>query len=277
MKDKRSTCPGNDEASRRITRIIPALGYTRTHSYMNIDHLGFTPKELRKLRSLKDPHGIQKHLDAMPYHLADPPGPRAGCWQKIHRTVWKAQFSRRPPCAQTAFPHCWSISKRSMTPTTCLPFTVSMDIGARLRNRITLAAGTVSPFIALCESWRSAIQYLFQFASRANPAPLFTPRESCALRCTTLDDDRQAGLVYRVPPAGNSSFQPVQQAHCKPSASGGRAGVSGGDSGEGIQETSVVGEGERFKPQPTLAGEAWYPRHLRGEAVAEPVRLLAFP
>src|SRR5260370_13172157 len=32
---------------------------------------GFTPKELRKLRSLKDPHGIQKFLDAMPYHLAD--------------------------------------------------------------------------------------------------------------------------------------------------------------------------------------------------------------
>ena len=32
---------------------------------------GFTPRELRKLRSLKDPHGIQKFLDAMPYHLAD--------------------------------------------------------------------------------------------------------------------------------------------------------------------------------------------------------------
>jgi hypothetical protein len=38
---------------------------------MNRDHFGFTPKELRKLRRLKDPHGIQKHLDAMPYHLAD--------------------------------------------------------------------------------------------------------------------------------------------------------------------------------------------------------------
>jgi hypothetical protein len=38
---------------------------------MNCDHAGFTPKELRKLRSLKDPHGIQKLLDEMPYHLAD--------------------------------------------------------------------------------------------------------------------------------------------------------------------------------------------------------------
>ena len=32
---------------------------------------GFTPAELRKLRSLKNPHGIQRFLDDMPYHLAD--------------------------------------------------------------------------------------------------------------------------------------------------------------------------------------------------------------
>jgi len=32
---------------------------------------GFTPAELRKLRSLKTPHGIQRALDAMPYHLQD--------------------------------------------------------------------------------------------------------------------------------------------------------------------------------------------------------------
>lgn len=31
----------------------------------------FTPAELRKLRSLKNPHGIQRFLDNMPYHLAD--------------------------------------------------------------------------------------------------------------------------------------------------------------------------------------------------------------
>src|ERR1700694_1658147 len=35
------------------------------------DDFGFTPAELRKLRSLKDPHGIQRFLDDMPYHLAD--------------------------------------------------------------------------------------------------------------------------------------------------------------------------------------------------------------
>jgi len=38
---------------------------------MKSDHLGFTPAELRKLRSLKDPHGVQQFLDRLPYHLAD--------------------------------------------------------------------------------------------------------------------------------------------------------------------------------------------------------------
>jgi hypothetical protein len=32
---------------------------------------GFTASELRKLRGMKDPHGIQKFLDDAPYHLAD--------------------------------------------------------------------------------------------------------------------------------------------------------------------------------------------------------------
>ena len=49
-----------------------SLGFRYTASTLN-NHFdpGFTPKELRKLRRLKDPHGIQKYLEAMPYHLAD--------------------------------------------------------------------------------------------------------------------------------------------------------------------------------------------------------------
>lgn len=38
---------------------------------MNNSTSGFTPAELRKLRSLKNPHGIQRFIDDMPYHLAD--------------------------------------------------------------------------------------------------------------------------------------------------------------------------------------------------------------
>jgi len=35
----------------------------------SIDALGLTPRELRTLRALRTPRGIQRALDAMPYHL----------------------------------------------------------------------------------------------------------------------------------------------------------------------------------------------------------------
>ena len=38
---------------------------------MNNSHSGFTPAELRKLRSLQNPHGIQQLLNRQPYHVAD--------------------------------------------------------------------------------------------------------------------------------------------------------------------------------------------------------------
>src|SRR5882724_9758607 len=38
---------------------------------MNNSNGSFTPAELRKLRSLKDPYGSQRFLDKQPYHLAD--------------------------------------------------------------------------------------------------------------------------------------------------------------------------------------------------------------
>jgi len=49
---------------------------------------GFTPAELRKLRSLKNPYGIQRLLDDMPYHLED--------------TAWSPRFVLRENTA-----HCF--------------------------------------------------------------------------------------------------------------------------------------------------------------------------
>jgi hypothetical protein len=37
----------------------------------NANGSGFSPAELRKLRSLKTPHGIQRLIEDMPYHVAD--------------------------------------------------------------------------------------------------------------------------------------------------------------------------------------------------------------
>src|SRR6202035_8492 len=42
-----------------------------THPTMSDPLASFSPSELRKLRGMKDPHGIQKFLDERPYHLAD--------------------------------------------------------------------------------------------------------------------------------------------------------------------------------------------------------------
>src|SRR5438045_5934629 len=47
------------------------MRYTAWHSNMSKRSFAFTPAELRKLRSLKDPYGIQKFIDDMPYHLED--------------------------------------------------------------------------------------------------------------------------------------------------------------------------------------------------------------
>jgi len=49
----------------------PGFSSYTSRKHMPLDNFGFTSKELRKLRSLKNPYGIQKFLDAMPYHLAD--------------------------------------------------------------------------------------------------------------------------------------------------------------------------------------------------------------
>ncbi|HLK31436.1 MAG TPA: hypothetical protein VKT29_00020, partial [Terriglobales bacterium] len=38
---------------------------------MRNGNFGFTPAELRQMRALKTPHGIQRFLDKIDYHLAD--------------------------------------------------------------------------------------------------------------------------------------------------------------------------------------------------------------
>ena len=49
----------------------PATLESRRQMRNETDSWGFSPAELRKLRALKTPYGIQRLLDAMPYHLQD--------------------------------------------------------------------------------------------------------------------------------------------------------------------------------------------------------------
>ena len=71
---------------------------------MSLDQVGFTPKELRQLRSLKTPYGIQRYLITCPTTWETRPGRRAGCCGKTPRIVSKEQSSPRRRCGPMAFP-----------------------------------------------------------------------------------------------------------------------------------------------------------------------------
>ena len=71
---------------------------------MKNDTLDFTPAELRKLRSLKDPVGIQRYLDDLPYHLGDTAGRLDACCARTRPIALKARSSPQRLCARTAIP-----------------------------------------------------------------------------------------------------------------------------------------------------------------------------
>ena len=78
----------------------------------------FTPQELRKLRSLKNPYGIQKLLNEMPYHLEDTAwSPRKVLAENL-RTASKARFSPLQRFGPMDILRSCSTSKPSTTPIT---------------------------------------------------------------------------------------------------------------------------------------------------------------
>src|SRR2546426_4713065 len=59
---------------------------------------GFTRRELRTLRALRTPRGIQRALDAMPYHLADTAwSPRRGLSTRTAPLLQGAIFAAAAP------------------------------------------------------------------------------------------------------------------------------------------------------------------------------------
>src|SRR5262245_45313404 len=50
-------------------RLEPMTTQSNSSKSRSTESFGFTPSELRKLRSLKTPAGIQKFLDDLPYNL----------------------------------------------------------------------------------------------------------------------------------------------------------------------------------------------------------------
>jgi len=83
------------------------------------DMTGFTPSELRKLRSMKGPHGIQKFLDDAPYHLADTAwSPRRVLAEQTAHCLERRDLRRSLHCAPTDIPRSCLILKRNTIPIT---------------------------------------------------------------------------------------------------------------------------------------------------------------
>ena len=79
---------------------------------------GFSGKELRKLHSMKNPYGIQKALDDMPYHLEDTAwSPRKVLAEQSSHCLEGAIFAAAALRANGYPPFC-SISKPITIPIT---------------------------------------------------------------------------------------------------------------------------------------------------------------
>jgi hypothetical protein len=88
---------------------------------------GFTPSELRKLRALKTPAGIQRFLDDLPYHLAGTAwSPRTVLREE---TALPGRCDLRRACSGFLFPPSSSIWKRTRTPITSSQFSNARALG----------------------------------------------------------------------------------------------------------------------------------------------------
>ncbi len=146
--------------------------------------VGFTPSELRTLRALKTPAGIQRYLDKLPYNLS---------------------FTARSP--QRVF--CRGRAPRHRISTIDFRFGSRAGYGPCRRNLQdweTLGRGREIEFYRLplsrtglsqpARTGHELFQYLFQSARRTYAAAVFTPGESWPVRSSQLDDNGKTDLVY---------------------------------------------------------------------------------
>ena len=119
------------------------------------DHLSaFTPAELRKLRSFKDPYGIQRFLDDTAYHLADTAwSPRRVLREQTSHCLEGAIFAAAALRA-LGFPPLIVDFEAENDTDHVLGSSRSKDTGERLPRRTIRDAVTASQFIDRCANWR---------------------------------------------------------------------------------------------------------------------------
>ncbi len=160
------------------------------------DTWGLTPAELRKLRGLKTPHGIQRVLDDMPYHLEDSAwSPRRVLRENTSHCYEGALFAAAALRVIGYPPLILDLEAVHDTDHVIAVYQVEMDTGVRWPielHRMPLSRAGVS-FAA--RTGAQLFRYLLQFARRADVADFFAARAYEAIRSSALDDFGRAGLV----------------------------------------------------------------------------------
>ena len=165
----------------------------------------FTPAELRKLRSLKDPYGIQRYLDDMPYHLADTAwSPRRVLRENTSHCLEGAMFAAAALRANGFPPLIWDLEAEHDTDHVLALYRVKGHWGVVAKSNYTGCRFREPVYRSLRELAMSLFQSLFQPAAGAHAAHIFPSGKPGPLRSSALDDHGETGLVYRGSPVRNS-------------------------------------------------------------------------
>ena len=178
---------------------------------MNSNSFGFTPAEVRKLRRLKNPYGIQKLLDDMPYHLEDT------AWSP--RKVLAEQSSH---CLEGAIFAAAALRVNGYPPL-LLDFEADHDTdhviavyrqdgcwGAVAKSNYTGCRWREPVYRTLRELALSYFNIYFNLR-RERTLRRYSLGEPKALRLAKLDDDRPARMVHRLSPVRYQALSPAHQ------------------------------------------------------------------
>ena len=156
----------------------------------------FTPSELRKLRSLKSPYGIQKYLDEMPYHLSDTGwSPRRVLKEETSHCFEGATLAAAALRANGYPALIFDLEAEHDTDHVVAIYKSNGHWGSIAKSNYTGCRYREPVYRTLRELAMSYFDTLFQSSARANPAPLLCTGELEALRSSSMDDYRRRALV----------------------------------------------------------------------------------
>ncbi len=173
---------------------------------MATDDPGFTPAELRKLRSLKTPHGIQQYLDDMPYHLGDTAwSPRRVLRENTSHCFEGAIFAAAALRAIGYPPLIFDLEAERDTDHVLAIYQVNGCWGSIAKSNYTNCRGREPVYRSLRELAMSYFQIYFNMRRQRSLRTYSRAGEPRALRPRAVDDDRETNLVHRLSPAGDSA------------------------------------------------------------------------